>query len=119
MPSKDKNIKKKNFASFNKIQAFKQLNLTDLIYWEIEAQPVQPSEFFQKRLERLERFDLEGYEESKKLLIDALLEEGLEGFNRFKIWKGAGLETDVTGGNVDYCRTQAIFRSPIFVCCRS
>ena len=102
MPLKEKKIKRKNFASFNKTQAFKQLNLTDLIPWGIEAQPVQPSNFFQKRLERLQRFDLESYEESKKLLIDAFLEEGLEGFNRFKIWKGAGLESDVTGGNVDY-----------------
>ena len=94
--------KKKNFASFNKKQAFKQLNLTDLMPWKIEAQPIQPSDFFQKRLERLQRFDLEGYEESKKLLIDAICEEALEGCEKLKIWKGAALETDVTSGNVDY-----------------
>ncbi|MFB2877610.1 hypothetical protein [Floridanema aerugineum] len=94
--------KKKNFASFNKKQAFKQLNLTDLMPWKIEAQPIQASDFFQKRLERLQRFDLEGYEESKKLLIDAICEEALEGCEKLKIWKGAALETDVTSGNVDY-----------------
>lgn len=41
-------------------------------------------------------------EESKKLLIDAILEEGVEGFSRLKIWKGANLETETVGGYVDY-----------------
>ena len=102
MPYEEKKTKKKNFASFNKTQAFKQLNLTDLIPWKIDAYPVQASDFFHKRLERLQRFDLESYEESKKLLIDAVCEEGLEGFDKLKIWKGASLETNVTAGNVDY-----------------
>ncbi|NEP01288.1 MAG: hypothetical protein F6K58_22040 [Symploca sp. SIO2E9] len=94
--------KKKNFSSFKKAEAFKLLNLKDLIPWEIDADPIPPSEFFQKRLQRLQRFDLESYEESKKLLIDAICEEGLEGCDRLKIWKGASLEGDVTTGNVDY-----------------
>ena len=98
----DKKIKKKNFSSFNKTQAFKQLDLIELIPWQIEFQPIQPSDFFQQRWARLQRFDLESYEESKKLIIDALCEEALEGLGRLKIWKGASLEGETTSGNVDY-----------------
>jgi flagellar biosynthesis regulator FlbT len=95
--------KKKNFSGFDKKQAFKQLNLKDLIPWSIEAPSVPVSDFFQRRLARLKRhFDLESYEESKKLLIDAICEEGLEGFEQLKIWKGAVLESDILNGNVDY-----------------
>jgi hypothetical protein len=36
------------------------------------------------------------------LLIDAICEEGLEGFDRLKVWKGAYLEGDRTCGNADY-----------------
>jgi hypothetical protein len=94
---------KKNFSSFTKKQAFQQLNLTDLVPWAIASSPVSPSDFFQQRLARLrQRFDLESYEESKKLLIDAICEEGMEGFDRLKIWKGAKLETATTIGNADY-----------------
>jgi len=98
----DKKIKKKNFYNFNKTQAFKQLNIIDLIPWQIEFQPIKPSDFFQQRWARLQRFDLESYEESKKLIIDALCEEALEGLGRLKIWKGASLEGNTTSGNVDY-----------------
>lgn len=51
-------VKKKNFASFNQSQAFKQLNISRLLEWQIETQPVKPSEFFVQRLARLKRFDL-------------------------------------------------------------
>jgi hypothetical protein len=104
-PSQSKLTKKqkRNFSSFNKKEAFKQLNLTDLLPWTIALHPVQPSSFFEQRLTRLRRhFDLESYEESKKLLIDAICEEGMENFDRLKIWKGAKLESDTTIGNVDY-----------------
>jgi hypothetical protein len=95
--------KKKNFSSFSYAEAFKQLNLTDLIHWEIEATPVEPSAFFQERLKRLEQtFNLQGYEESKKLLIDAICEEAISSTKHLKIWKGAQLESDVAAGYVDY-----------------
>lgn len=95
--------KKKNFSSFNYIEAFKQLNLTDLIPWPIKADPVEPSDFFQERLKRLEKlFDLQSYEESKKLLIDAICEEAIITTDHLKIWKGAQLESDVLAGYVDY-----------------
>jgi hypothetical protein len=101
--SKIPKSKKKNFSSFTSAEAFKQLNLTDLIPWAIEATPVQPSAFFKERLQRLEKmFDLQSYEESKKLLIDALCEEAMVITESLKIWKGAQLDSDITAGYVDY-----------------
>jgi len=50
----------------------------------------------------LQRFDLESLEVSKTLLIDAICEEGLEGFDRLKVWKGAYLEGETVCDNVDY-----------------
>jgi hypothetical protein len=38
---------------------------------------------------------------SKTLLIDAICEEGLEGLERLKVWKGAYLEGEATCGNAD------------------
>lgn len=102
MPPKEKKIRKKNFASFRYQEAFKQLNLIELLPWEIQAPCVTPSSFFQERLDRLECFDLQRYEESKKLIIDAICEEAIQPYKRLKIWKGAALESDVTNGNVDY-----------------
>lgn len=101
--SKIPKSKKKNFSSFTYTEAFKQLNLTDLIHWEIEATPVEPSAFFQERLKRLEQtFNLQGYEESKKLLIDAICEEAMITSDRLRIWKGPQLEGDIATGYVDY-----------------
>jgi len=94
--------KKKNFSSFNYKEAFKQLNITELFLWDIDVEPVPISDFFRQGLERLQCFDLQSYEESKKLLIYAICEEAIQEFKTLKIWKGASLETDVTNGNVDY-----------------
>ncbi|MEO0456662.1 MAG: hypothetical protein AAF152_08770 [Cyanobacteria bacterium P01_A01_bin.114] len=94
--------KKKRFSSFTYKEAFKYSNITELNRWTLEAQPVPISGFFRQRLERLQRFDLESLEVSKTLLIDAICEEGLEGFHRLKIWKGAYLEGKDICGNADY-----------------
>lgn len=95
--------KKKNFSSFNYAEAFRQLDLLDLISWKIAVEPLEPSAFFQERLQRLEQsFDLQSYEESKKLLIDAICEEAILATDRLRIWKGAQLESDVLAGYVDY-----------------
>ena len=72
----------------------------------IDAEPVLISDFFRQRLERLQRFDLESLEVSKTLLIDAICEEGLEEFERLKVWKGAYLEGEKTCGNADYLIAQ-------------
>lgn len=94
--------RKRSFSSFSLKEALKQLGIQELQRWTIEAEPVAISEFFQQRLQRLQRFDLESLEVSKTLLIDAICEEGLEGFDRLKIWKGAYLEGESVCGNVDY-----------------
>lgn len=94
--------RKKNFSSFTLIEAMKQLNLNDLIEWQVKIIPKKPSSFFKQRLERLECFDLQSVEESKKLLIDAICEEAIQEFKRLRIWKGASLEGDHASGYVDY-----------------
>lgn len=109
--------RKKPFSSFTYRSAFKHLGITELKRWSIQAEPVPISSFFQQRLERLQRFDLESLEVSKTLLIDAICEEGLEGFNRLKIWKGAYLEGEDVCGNADYliAERRAYLEAP-FVC---
>jgi hypothetical protein len=94
--------KKKNFASFNQSQAFKQLQISRLKEWHIETHPVKPSDFFHQRLVRLKRFDLRSSEKAKELLIDAICEEALEDFAQLKIWKGTAIESDVLSGTPDY-----------------
>jgi hypothetical protein len=94
--------RKKSFASFTYKEAFKQLGLTELVRWPLQAEPVPISAFFQQRLDRLQRFDLESLEVSKTLLIDAICEEGLEGFDQLRVWKGAYLEGEKTCDNADY-----------------
>ncbi len=94
--------RKKSFSSFTYKEALKQLGIKELKQWLLSAEPVPISDFFRQRLDRLQRFDLESLEVSKTLLIDAICEEGLEGFDRFKVWKGAYLEGEKTCGNADY-----------------
>jgi hypothetical protein len=94
--------RKKSFSSFTYKEAFKHLGISELQRWSIAATPVPISDFFRQRLERLQRFDLESLEVSKSLLIDAICEEGLEGFDRLKVWKGAYLEGEHVCGNADY-----------------
>lgn len=95
--------KKKNFSSFTLIEAFKLLGLTELNPWNFEADRIEPSDFFQERLHRLEQsFDLQSYEESKKLLIDAICEEAILTCKTLRVWKGPQLESDITAGYVDY-----------------
>jgi hypothetical protein len=109
--------RKKSFSSFSYKEAFKQLGIVGLQRWSITAEPVPISDFFRQRLERLQRFDLESLEVSKTLLIDAICEEGLEGFDRLRVWKGAYLEGEKTCGNADYliAERQAYLEGP-FVC---
>jgi hypothetical protein len=101
--TKSSSSKKKNFSSFNKKEAFKQLNIQNLIAWDFGFDPIEPSDFFQERLIRLKRyFDLDTCEESKKLLIDAICEEAMGSIETLKIWKGANLKSDSTTGIADY-----------------
>jgi len=109
-------LKKQKFSSFTLPKALKQLGVTQLQSWQIEAEAIAPSAFFQERLSRLQRvFDLRSYEESKKLLIDAICEEAILKFECLKIWKGAALESDTLTGNVDYliAENRAYLEAPL------
>ncbi|MGC8711679.1 MAG: hypothetical protein ACP5RH_04740 [Leptodesmis sp.] len=109
-------LKKQKFSSFTLPKAFKQLGVTQLQPWSIRAEAIVPSAFFQERLSRLQRvFDLRSYEESKKLLIDAICEEAILEFERLKVWKGAALESDTLTGNVDYliAENKAYLEAPL------
>ncbi len=98
-----KKIKKRNFSSFTYAEAFQQLNIKTIEAWTIDAPTQTPSDFFKQRLERLsELFDLSNYEESKKLIIDAICEEAMYGLRYLKIWKGAKIESDCLTGHADY-----------------
>jgi hypothetical protein len=110
--------KKRNFSGFTYEAAFKYLKIERLIPWKFISTPRIPSEFFNQRMFRLEqRFDLQKCEESKKLLIDAICEEALEGFNLLKIWKGASIESDELIGAADYliAKNRAYLEAP-FLC---
>jgi hypothetical protein len=95
--------KKRNFSSFSLSEAYKQLGIKTLLPWVLQPASFAPSDFFFQHLKRLHRkFDLQAYEESKKLLIDAFCEEAMEGIEKLKIWKGGKIESDVLAGNADY-----------------
>ena len=93
------------------------MGITELKRWTIETKPVPISDFFQQRLERLQVFDLEDFEVSRTLLIDAICEEGLLETRRLKVWKGAYLEGADVCGNADYliAERRAYLEAP-FVC---
>jgi hypothetical protein len=101
--NKKSKAKKKNFSSFVTKDAYKQLNIEKLYPWEHPVASIAVSGFFKERMARLQRsFDLTSCEDAKKLLIDAICEEAIEGFEDLKIWKGATLETPTTSGVADY-----------------
>jgi hypothetical protein len=111
-------IKKKNFSSFTYAQAFKYLNIKEISPWHFEIKPAEPSTFFYEHLKRMgEVFDLQSCEESKKLLIDAICEEALQGFKHLKIWKGAPLSDQHSNGYADYlvAERKAYLEAP-FLC---
>jgi hypothetical protein len=103
MATAKKKPKKRNFSSFSYAEAYQQLGIKTIEAWTSNAQPQTPSAFFNQRLERLaELFDLSNYEESKKLIIDAICEEAIYGLDYLKIWKGAKIESDCLTGHADY-----------------
>jgi hypothetical protein len=94
--------KKKSFSSFSMSEAYKYLGIRQLQEWQIDIKNLEPSEFFQTYLRRLEVFDTRQLEAGKKMLVDAFLTEVIPDFQYLKIWKGAPLETDELKGVADY-----------------
>lgn len=98
-----KKTKKTSFSSFNQKSALQKLGLDELGKWPLQAEPRQPSAFFEERRKRLEQhFDLLNSEKSRELLIDAICEEALSPYQHIKMWKAAPLEGEDTAGTVDY-----------------
>ena len=94
---------KKSFSKFNLREAYQDLNLTHLLPWTVEYQPIPASATFHDYLAKLGTyFNLDSSEEGKKLIIDAIFLEGIQTFRRLKIWKGARLEGDTAQGHADY-----------------
>ena len=119
MPTtKTHKIGKKAFSKFTRKEVFEYVGITHLVDWSIEFKSIAPSHDFQIHLERITCFDLEGSEEGKKLMIDAILTEAIQPFKQtLKIWKGATLEGDIAQGEADYLITpnKGYFDSP-FLC---
>ncbi len=101
-----KKIKKRNFSSFNLDEAFKEVGIKDLIKWIANFKLVLPTDFFNKRLERLEVFDVKRNETAKTLVIDAFLEEALQPHKNLKAWKEPILEGETLTGVADYLLTE-------------
>jgi hypothetical protein len=97
-----KQTKRKNFSRFTPKEAFKQLQIKNLTKFNVDFKPIEPSQFFQIRLQRLENFDLSISEKAKELLIDAICEEVIQQHPHLKIWKEAPLQSDKLTGFVDY-----------------
>jgi hypothetical protein len=93
---------KKNFSSFTAAEALQELNVSELLRWDVAIPVFQPSAFLPERLRRLENFDLTFSERAKELLIDAFCEEVVEQHPQLKIWKAAPLQSDDLIGQVDY-----------------
>jgi hypothetical protein len=97
---------KKEFSKFSHREAYQYLSIDYLKIWNIEIKIIEPSELFQKHLERLSIFDIQGSEEGKKIIIDTILIEALQDFRqKLKIWKGVNLEGDIAHGEADYLIT--------------
>ena len=95
--------KKRNFSSFDMAEAFKELEITSLNKWQINAPPLLPSKFYHDRLRRMEGvFDLTTSERAKELLIDAICEEALIHQPQLKVWKSAAIQSENLTGTVDY-----------------
>ena len=99
---------KRNFSSFNLDQAFEEVKVRKVFEWQLDFKLFEPSAFFYERLLRLRRFDVSRSEDAKKLIIDAFLEEALQGFVNLKMWKSVPLSSDALTGVVDYFLTEDV-----------
>lgn len=78
------------------------MNVIKVIKWEIEAEPIKPSAYFQTRLQRLKAFNLRSSASGMALLINAVFEEALDHHSHLKVWVDAPLQSDELVGKADY-----------------
>jgi hypothetical protein len=98
--------RKKPFSRFRIKDAYQELKLKRIQVWPIEFLSVAASEDFDRQYRRSQVFDLKQSEEGKKIIIDLVFVEALQGFPRLKIWKGAALESETAHGAADYLITE-------------
>lgn len=117
--AKKSKSKRKKFSSFSTKEACEQLDLKNLLTQKQTNEPVIASDYFQERMARLQKhFDISSGKGSKQLLIDAVCEEALGGFDDLKIWKGMSLETETTEGIADYLIAdhKGYLDTPLLIC---
>ena len=98
-------MKKRNFSDMTLEDAMPLVAAERFTRWNLNAPPRPPSETLNILLQRLQRFDTEGTEAAKLLLVDALLGECVEAFEHLKVWKGETLESPTLKGFADYLIT--------------
>ena len=96
------NKAKRDFTRFTANDALRDLQVRELVRWEIESRPFQTGSYWKERLRRLESFDLSHTPQAKALLTDAFCDEALRSCTGLKIWKDAPLQSDELRGRVDY-----------------
>jgi hypothetical protein len=106
MAPKQRKSKGKNFSSFSLDQALVETQVEKLLVWQLESDPIVPSDLFYQFLGRLQRFDTRRNERGRELIIDAIFAEALFGFERLKVWKGAPLGAEGLAGEADYLITR-------------
>jgi len=93
---------RRKYSDIGLEEAMRLVGKQNVIAWELPATPRPSSDTLVEVLRRLQVFDLSASEQSKTLLIDALLAEIVPGHDNLKIWKAAPLQTDALTGIADY-----------------
>ncbi len=109
---------RKRFSQFTLPEALAFLNQRDIANWQIPFTLREPSDLYLQMTDRLSKyFDLSLSEAAKSLLIDAILLESINHFEKLKIWKEAKLQSDILQGVADYLIAPQgkIYQSP-FLC---
>jgi hypothetical protein len=109
---------RKRFSQFTLPEALVLLNQRDIANWQIPFTLREPSDLYLQMTDRLSKhFDLSLSEAAKSLLIDAILLESINHFEKLKIWKEAKLQSDILQGVADYLIAPQgkIYQSP-FLC---
>ena len=93
---------KRNFSGLKLRDAMQLIPTKDLLAWELDAPPRQPSSVIPVVMPRLKSMEMFASEAAKVLLIDTLLLEVVPEYPRLKIWKSAPLEAETVSGIADY-----------------
>ena len=93
---------KRDFAEVTLKEAMQHIGQENILRWQINALPRQPSERLRQRWQSLQVFGRGSSEQVESWYIDALLLEAVPDHPKLKVWKGMPLETDSLTGIADY-----------------